>query len=388
MTDALLDHHPRPLHLAVELEGTGRHPAAWRRPDSRAEELFSAGYWVDLARQADRAGLELLLLPDAFEAAGAGTGTVRGRLDAVAVAARIALETTTVGLVPTATTTHTEPFHVAKAIQSLDHVSHGRAGWEVAVSADAAAAHLVGRKGPQSPTSLWSEADEAVEVAVRLWDSWEDDAEIRDVSTGRFVDRDKLHHTDFAGEHFAVTGPSITPRSPQGHALVVVRATDDASLAVAAARADVVRVSAPHIEAAGAERERVRRAVLAVGRDPDRVSVLLDVEVLTAPTAAQARAEVAQLEAWAPHTPRSLGYTGTPDGLAGLLRDLQAVGAADGVTLVPLTLPGGLAQITAQVLPRLREQGVISATPAPGPSTTLRERFGLPRPANRYGVPA
>ena len=223
-------------------------------------------------------------------------------------------------------------------------------------------------------------------MALRLWDSWEVDAEIRDVATGRFVDRDKLHHIDFSGASFSVRGPSITPRSPQGHALVVLRVDSDASLAVAAGRADVVRVAAPHIEAAGAERARVRRAVRAAGRDPDDVTVLLDVEVLTAPTAAQARAEVAQLEAWAPHTPRSLSYTGTPDGLAGLLHDLQAVGAADGVTLVPLTLPSGLAQITRQVLPRLREQGVIAAVPPAG--TTLRERFGLTRPTNRYGVPA
>lgn len=382
MTVRLLDHRPRPLHLAVELDGTGRHPAAWRRADSRAEELFSAGYWVHLARQADDAGLELLLLTDAFTAAGTGSGLVRGRLDAVAIAARVALETATVGLVPLATTTHTEPFHVAKAVQSLDHVSHGRAGWEVGVSTTAADAELVGRTGVRSAASLWAEAGAAVEVAVRLWDSWEDDAEIRDVTTGRFVDRDKLHYIDFVGEDFSVKGPAITPRSPQGHALVVVRAGDDASLAVAAERADVVRVSAPHIAAAGAERERVHTAVRAAGRDPDQVTVLLDVEVLTAPTAAQARAEVAQLEAWARHTPRSLTYTGTPDGLAGLLHDLQAVGAADGVTLVPLTLPSGLTQITQQVLPRLREQGVLSGTPAAG--TLLRERFGLSRPVNRF----
>lgn len=372
----------RPLHLAVSLEGTGRHPAAWRRPDSRAEELFTAPYWVDLARSADTAGVDLLLLPDAFSAHDGGPDIVRGRLDAAALAARLALETTTIGLVPVLTTTHTEPFHVAKAVQSLDHTSHGRAGWEVAVSTTQAETDLVGRSPVRSATSLWAEAGEAVEAATLLWDSWDDDAEIRDVATGRFVDRERLHYTDFVGEHFSVKGPSITPRSPQGHPLVVVRADDGPSLAVAAAHADIVRVSAPHIEAAGSVREQVRSAVRAAGRDTDEVSVLLDLEVLTAPTPAQARSEVAQLEAWAHHEPSTLSYTGTPEGLAELLHDLQVVGAADGITLVPLTLPSGLTQVYEQVVPLLRSRGVVTEAPAPG--ATLRERFGLARPTNLF----
>ncbi|MGZ4553137.1 MAG: LLM class flavin-dependent oxidoreductase, partial [Mycobacteriaceae bacterium] len=133
------------LHLALELDGAGRHPASWRRTDSRAEELFDAAYWVDLVQLADAGGVDLVLLADSFLAQSGGSGVTRGRLDAVAVAARVALESSTVGLVPTTTVTHTEPFHVAKAITALDHASHGRAGWEVAVSETAAETALVGR---------------------------------------------------------------------------------------------------------------------------------------------------------------------------------------------------------------------------------------------------
>lgn len=203
------------LHVAVELDGAGRHPAAWRRADSRAEHLFSPAHWAALARTADAAGAALLLLTDEFSAHSAGAGLVRGRLEAPALAARLALETAAVGLVPLATVTHTEPFHVAKAIASLDHASSGRAGWEVSVSRTPAGTGLVGRAPVQDEASLWAEATEAVEVARLLWDSWEDDAEIRDVATGRFVDRDKLHYVDFVGAHFSVKGPSITPRSPR-----------------------------------------------------------------------------------------------------------------------------------------------------------------------------
>ena len=258
-------------------------------------------------------------------------------LDAVAIAARAAPVVAGIGLVPTVTVTHTEPFHVSKAIATLDLVPQGRAGWEVAVSRTEEEALLFGRK-PAAPSALlWQEAAEAVEVVVRLWDSWEDDAVIRDLPTGRYVDRDRLHYIDFVGEFFSVKGPSITPRSPQAHPLVVVRDEPDA-LPVVARWADVVRVAAPDLAAAHTAREQVRAVVTGAGRDPDAVAVLLDV---------------------------------TPDGPD----PVEAVrgGAADGVTLLGGPDPGLVA--------RLNELGL--RRPVAG-SATLRERFGLPRPANYF----
>ena len=232
---------PDPLHLAVALDGAGWHPAARREPDAQPQRLFTAGYWTELAQQAERGLLDFLTIEDGLDLqaddrfqADSRTDRVRGRLDAVLIAARAAPATRQIGFVPTAITTHTEPFHLSKAIATLDYVSGSRAGIRVQVAARAdTAAHFGRREIPplradrladpdvqQLIADHFDEAADCVEVLRRLWDSWEDDAEIRDVATGRFIDRDKLHYVDFEGRWFSVRGPSITPRPPQGQPVV------------------------------------------------------------------------------------------------------------------------------------------------------------------------
>ena len=232
---------PAPLHLAVALDGAGWHPAAWREPDAQPQRLFTAGYWTELAQQAEHGLLDFLTIEDGLDLqsddrfqADSRTDRVRGRLDAVLIAARVAPATRHIGFVPTAITTHTEPFHLSKAIATLDYVSAGRAGIRVQVAARAGTAAHFGRReippleldrlaDPDTQRLIADHFDEAadyVEVLRRLWDSWEDDAEIRDVATGRFIDRDKLHYIDFEGRWFSVKGPSITPRPPQGQPIV------------------------------------------------------------------------------------------------------------------------------------------------------------------------
>jgi alkanesulfonate monooxygenase SsuD/methylene tetrahydromethanopterin reductase-like flavin-dependent oxidoreductase (luciferase family) len=359
------------LLVGIEFAGTGAHPASWRRDDSRAEEIFTGGYWADLVGAADRAGADLAFLPDTFGVT-AAQGTVRGRLEAVGVAARLSAVTSRIGLIPTATVTHTEPFHVAKAIQSLDHTTRGRAGWQVAVSGGLEQAELFGRKAAQDEASLWSEADEATEVAQRLWDSWDDDAEIRDVATGRFVDREKLHYIDFAGEHFSVKGPSITPRSPQGRPPIAVSVDGERSLAFAAARADVVRISAPDVRAAAALADEVRTRA-----GERRPAVLLDVDVLLASENAVAAVDLAQLDEWSgsEYGSNSLLHHGDPESLVNLLTELRGI---DGVVLRPLALASTLELLTTRVIPALR--------PAPRPATTVRDLLGLTRPRSRYAT--
>lgn len=357
--------------LAIELAGTGIHPASWRRDDSRAEDLFTGGYWVDAVTAAEKAGVDAVFVPDSFGLQPGGPGVARGRLDAVAIAARVAAATRHVGLLPQGPVTHTEPFHLAKAIQSLDFASFGRAGWEVTVSEGVEQARAFGRKGEQDAASLWHEADEAIEVVTRLWDSWEDGAEIRDVPTGRFIDRDKLHYIDFAGDNFSVKGPSITPRSPQGQSIVSVRAHDDASTGVAVRRADLIRVAASDLDSARVLRTALRTAVRAADRDPDAVRVLLDVEVHLADSAESAQAEVAQLDQWTADAPAGLRHLGTPAALRELLGAIDASGAADGVVLRPLAVPAAVRHLAAL------QRKPLSAG-------TLRDRLGLPRPVSRY----
>ncbi|MBS9375593.1 LLM class flavin-dependent oxidoreductase [Rhodococcus sp. B50] len=355
------------LLLAVDFAGTGIHPSSWRRDDSRAEELFTARYWTDLVGAADRAGVDFAFLPDTFGVVSDST-TVRGRLEAVGLAARLTTATARIGLIPTATVTHTEPFHVAKAIQTIDHTTLGRAGWEVAVTPGVVKSF--GRKDEQGTASLWAEAHEAAEVAARLWDSWEDDAEIRDVATGRFLDRDKVHYIDFVGEYFSVKGSSIVPRSPQGQPLVAVTATGDESLGFASQRADLVRIRATDLSTASELATRIRAAA-----GDRRVFVLLDVDVLLGDDAA---ADLAQLEEWAGETYRSdtLVHAGTS---ASLIELLGEAGGVDGVTLRPLALPSTLRRLVENVLPVVRPE----VAPVTG---TLRDRLGLPRPANRFAA--
>src|SRR3954447_24979131 len=215
------------LHLAVALDGYGWHPQAWRHTPE-TEPVTSGRYWSRLATTAERGLLDFVTFDDALTAQRRRRPEIEprwlaGRPDAVLVASRVAPATKHIGLIPVATVTHTEPFHVSKAIATLDFVSHARAGWQVRVSGTPHEADLFGRRDIRG-ADLFDEAADAVEVARRLWDSWEDDAVIRDVATGRFVDRDKLHYIDFAGKYFSVKGPSITPRPPQGQPVVAALA--------------------------------------------------------------------------------------------------------------------------------------------------------------------
>jgi alkanesulfonate monooxygenase SsuD/methylene tetrahydromethanopterin reductase-like flavin-dependent oxidoreductase (luciferase family) len=324
--------------LAIEAAGAG--PPGSTGP---ADPWLDPAHHLRVAAAAARTGADLLLFPDSF---GAPDDPSAPALDAVAVAARVAPVVPRIGLAPTVTVTHTEPFHVSKAIATLDRVSGGWAGWQPAVSRTAREAALFGRKPAAAAPELWREAAEAIEVVVRLWDSWEDDAVIRDAATGRYVDRDKLHYIDFVGEFFSVKGPAITPRSPQGHPLIVLRGDEPEALPVAAAWADVVRVATTDA------RDQVRAAVAAAGRDPDAVAVLLDIRADRAP-------EV------------------LVDAVCAAVRDASM----DGVTLIPGPGAAALDVVADEVVPRLLAAGLREPDPA-GP--TLRDRFGLPRADNYF----
>jgi alkanesulfonate monooxygenase SsuD/methylene tetrahydromethanopterin reductase-like flavin-dependent oxidoreductase (luciferase family) len=391
--------------LAVALDGAGWHPAAWREPGARPADLFSLAYWADLVVEAERGLLDLATFEDAmglqtaaFHLPDERTDQVRGLLDAVLVAAAVTPLTSHIGLIPTVNVTHTEPFHVATAIASLDHASHGRGGWRPQISSRAAdAAHFGRRATPQLTSAdvvdperigarlreLFVEAADVVEVVRRLWDSWEDDAEIRDAATGRFVDRDKLHRVDFVGEHFRVRGPSITPRPPQGQPLVTSLAHASTPYEFAARAADVVYVT-PHSRAGAASVvDAVRRAETAVGRaaaEPLRVFADLVVFLDDRPGAAAARRARLDDLAGAPMASDAEIVTGTPAEIADLLLDRRAAGL-DGFRLRPGVLPHDLVGITRGLVPELRRRGAFRSAYE---ASTLRERLGLARPVSRY----
>jgi alkanesulfonate monooxygenase SsuD/methylene tetrahydromethanopterin reductase-like flavin-dependent oxidoreductase (luciferase family) len=381
--------HPDQLHLAVALDGAGWHPAAWREPDARPADLFTPGYWVDLVQEAERGLLDLVTLEDALSLQSTDrcgpdgrTDQVRGRLDAVQVAARVAPLTRAVGLVPTAVVTHTEPFHLSKAIATLDHVSTGRAGVRVKVSGSPAEAAHVGRRPVLSLEDLFAEAADWVEVLRRLWDSWEDDAEIRDVTTGRFVDRQKLHHIDFEGRFFSVTGPSITPRPPQGQPVVAALAHQQVPYELVAGSTDLGFVTPADAADAARIVGVVRAAQDAAGRAGETVHLFGDLVVFLDDDEATARARRERLDerAGAEYTSDARIFAGTPAGLADLLGEWAQTGLT-GFRLRPAALPHDLRQVTTGLVPELQRRGLFRTAYE---ATTLRGHLGLPRPANRY----
>lgn len=332
----------RPLHLAVSID----------RPGVRDAEPY-----VRAARLAERGRLDFVTLGDTLGPPRRG----ESRLDALAVLARVAPATERIGLVPTVTTTHTEPFHVSNAVSTLDWVSGGRAGWTVEVSGTEAAARHFGRRAAAPADELWHEAAAVADVAARLWDSWEDDAEIRDAATGRFVDRDKLHHVDFEGPGFSVRGPSIVPRPPQGRPVTAVDATRLLPRAAAARHADVAYIRtgpAPAPGAVRAARDDLHARLRSLGRDPGRIVVLASL-----PVALYAAADAVAL--------------------ADLAGSWWADGVADGFHFRPEDPDRDLALLVDGTVPVLQHRGLLRSF---YPGGTLREHLCLPRPANRYAT--
>ena len=394
-----------PLHLAVALDGAGWHPGAWREPDAQPDRLFTPAYWVGLAQQAERGLLDFITIEDGLDLQSdtrfgpdERTDRVRGRLDAVLIAARIAPATRHIGLIPTAITTHTEPFHLSKAIATLDYVSGGRAGVRVQVAGRAdTAAHFGRREIPRLSIERFAEPDvqqlvaehfdeaaDYVEVLRRLWDSWEDDAEIRDVATGRFIDRDKLHYIDFEGRWFAVKGPSITPRSPQGQPVVAALGHATVPYRLIARSADIGFIT-PRDRAHAAE---IVTEVRGEQAESGRAGVRLfgDVVVFLDDSAAAARARRERLDerAGGEYSSDAYIFAGTPAELADLLLDWSEAGLA-GFRLRPAALPHDLAQVTDALVPELQRRGAFRAGYADaGWPATLRGLLGLSRPANRY----
>lgn len=385
----------RPLRLALELSGAGGHPAAGRHlgpAGADPSHLLTLGYARDVAVAAEAAGFDLLVLDDSLAPGGETPEALSGRLDALTVAAALGPLTRTIGLAPVVTTTHTEPFHVAKNLQSLDWVSRGRAAWKPAVSTTAAEARAFGRKDPAQladRAELWAEAADVVEVARRLWDSWEDDAIIRHAPTGRFVDRTKLHYIDFASERFSVRGPSITPRSPQAQPPILIELDDSAPATawrLAAREADLVVLRGPDPDAVRVLRADLDRLLATEPRSGPAPAVLAALDVLLDTAEASAADRLRALDASAEAAglarpaPGTATHVGSGAELAAAFSRWRAAVDLDGFLLRPAVAPVDLAAFAATVAPLLPRP----APPDIGRPATLRDRFGWPRPANRY----
>ncbi|MFF2727743.1 LLM class flavin-dependent oxidoreductase [Streptomyces sp. NPDC058008] len=353
---------PTGLRLALEVDGDGAHPAAWRHSGRPPGAVLAPGALREVVAAAENAGIGLVTFADTPLPPDPGTG-VAGRLEAGIRASYVSPLTDRVGLAPTLHVATTEPFHLATQLASLDHASHGRAGWVVGTAAGAAELATIG--GAALPAAaLAREAADVIDAARALWDSWDDDAVIKDVATGRFLDSGRVHHIDFEGATFTVKGPLITPRPPQGQIVVLAPDVLDAD-----ARADVVLVARPD-RAAIATRA-------ATAREAGAPLVFAEVEVVL-DASAPAADRLAELNAAAdwPDAGR-LRHVGSAESLLDLLRDLS--GAVDGVRLHPAVLAVDLPVLAERVLPEL-------AASRPRAGGTLRDTLGLPRPAGRFAA--
>lgn len=354
------------LHLALEVDGDGAHPAAWRHSGRPPGAVLTPGPLRKVIAAAEDGGFSLVTFADSPLPPGAGPGAA-GRVEAGTRAAYVSPLTDRIGLAPALHVATTEPFHLATQLASLDHASHGRAGWVVGAAAGEDDLATVG--GAALPAAaLLRETADVIDTARALWDSWEDDAVIKDVATGRFVDPQRVHHIDFEGASFTVKGPLITPRPPQGQVVVLAPDALDAD-----SRADVVLVGRPDLAAVAARAATAREsgAPLVFAE----VQVVLDAEA----SAVDRLAELNDAADW----PESgwLRHVGSPEALVELLRELAE--SVDGVRLHPAVLAVDLPVLAERVLPKLAAAGLRRA---PRPGGTLRETLGLPRPANRFAA--
>ncbi|HEY1973006.1 MAG TPA: LLM class flavin-dependent oxidoreductase [Pseudonocardia sp.] len=342
------------MHLALEIDGDGAHPTAWRRAAQPPGQLLTPARWRTVGRAAENAGFTLVTVNDGMLPPNSTDGPV-GRIGAVERAAFVAASTSVLGIAPVVSASYAEPFHLSSQLASLDHISAGRAGWIVDVSPGRETARAWGRPLVPDAAAHRREARDSVRVARDLWDSWEDDAVIRDVATSRYLDRDRLHYIDFTGDTFAVKGPAIVPRPPQGQLVVFAPAgllPDD--------QVDVTLVTEP------------RRAGTPLTFA--ELEVALDTPAVTA---TERVADLARHGPWPDRGRRR--YTGPADGLVRLLTELA--GRVDGVRLHPLVLDEDLGVLSRRVLPALSLAEVINR---PVPGASLRTTLGLHRPDNRY----
>nr|WP_248296234.1 LLM class flavin-dependent oxidoreductase [Streptomyces sp. S1D4-11] len=324
---------------------------------------------VRVAAAAENAGFTLLTLEDGALPPGATPDAV-GRIGAVERAAFLAASTSVIGIAPVVPVTYAEPFHISSQLASLDHISAGRAGWVVSEEARPEAARAWDRPLVDGATARARESRDGIEVVRALWDSWEDDAVIRSVATSRYLDRDRLHYVDFTGDTYAVKGPAIVPRPPQGQLVVLGRPG-----LVPAEQLDVALVEGRDITA-------VTAAAAAAAAGTPRTFAEVEVALDTVDATADER--VADLERHAPWTDSGrLRHIGSAAGLATLLEQLR--GVVDGVRLHPLVLDEDLPELSRLVLPHLFERRH-AVRPLPGAS--LRTHLGLERPANRYAAGA
>ncbi len=262
------------LHLNLFIYPGGHHEAAWRHPDSAPERVLDIGYYQDLARAAEAAKFDAVFFADGPALADNIRYASRFRLEPFTWMSAIAAVTERIGLIGTASTTYSEPYNLARLFASLDHLSKGRAGWNIVTTGAPNAAQNFGLEEHPVHADRYARAEEFVEVVTKLWDSWEDEAFVADPASGVFADTDRIHAIDHVGPHFSVAGPLNTARSPQGRPVYVQAGSSEDGRAFAAHWAEAIFTAHQTLGSAQAFYADVKSRAARLGRNPRQLKIL------------------------------------------------------------------------------------------------------------------
>jgi N-acetyl-S-(2-succino)cysteine monooxygenase len=437
----------RKIRLGAFRPGGGQHIAAWRHPDQPADGATSFEFHKQLALTAERGLFDAYFLADGLAIAfgggiEGGNAKVAG-FEPVTLFSALAPLTTHLGFIATASTTYEEPYNLARKFASLDLISDGRAGWNVVTTATESAAQNFNLDHQHPHAFRYRRAGEFVEVVKKLWDSFEDDAFIRDRESGRFFDPNKVHYTNHRGENFKVRGPLNVSRSAQGHPVIVQAGQSDDGRGLAAQTAEVIFTAHQHIETAQEFYRDIKARARGLGRNPDHVLIMPGVSPFVGRTLDEAKEKyerltslileedglalikgltggeldltgadldgplppapptegmksrqalirqiadennftIRQLYQWVASARGHFTIVGTPATIADTLQEWFENEAADGFNILPPWLPTGLNDFVDLVIPELQRRGLFRTAYE---GKTLRENLGLPFPQNRW----
>jgi FMN-dependent oxidoreductase (nitrilotriacetate monooxygenase family) len=279
----------RQLHLNLFIHSRGHHEASWRHPASSPLSLTDIRYYQDLAQRAEAAHFDSIFLADQLALGGDAAQAARTWLEPITVLAALAVSTSRIGLIATASTTYTEPFNLARQFASIDHISQGRAGWNIVTSWLATAARNFGGDKQVSHEDRYARAEEFMRVVNALWDSWAEDAVVDDRASGLYARADHIRPIDHRGDFYQVAGPLNMPRCPQGRPVLVQAGSSDTGRRFAARHAEAVFTA--HLEKATAREfyADLKRLAAAEGRNPEHVLILPGLSAMIASTETEAQ---------------------------------------------------------------------------------------------------
>jgi len=443
----MTQHDParRQMNLNLFIYPCGHHEAAWRYHGAAPDRVLDIAYYQDLARHAEREKMDAVFFADGPSLADNIRYAARFRLEPMTWMSGIAAVTSRIGLIGTASTTYAEPYNLARQFASLDHLSNGRAGWNIVTTGAPDAAHNFGLGEHPVHAQRYDRAHEFVDVVTALWDSWEDEALVADPGSGVYADSDLIHRVDHEGRHFAVRGPLNTPRSPQGRPVYVQAGSSEDGRSFAARYAEAIFTAHQTLGSAQEFYADIKSRARHLGRNADKLKVLPGISPFLGSTTAEAQAlheelndltqpeysldvlrrltdlDLSSYDLDGPFpqhlldasgergrssrfqvvvdivereqpTLRQLMHrlagarghrvvVGTPDHIADEMQTWFESGAADGFNVMPPWLTGGFDVFADEVLPILRRRGLFRHEYS---GSTLREHYGLDRPASRF----